>query len=162
MTITDEEFEKALNNKDNIRIIKSVTKKYSGRLSKEIQKSCGLHGLWRCIKNHDDSYGRKFTTSLFMHVEWECKRELSAQKRKPLVFLGEYDDKIESPPLNMEASEILDCLTENQKKIMHQRFFENMTLQEIGENHGYSKEAARQNVNKIIEKLRATIVDVGV
>ena len=45
---------------------------------------------------------------------------------------------------------------------MHQRFFENMTLQEIGENHGYSKEAARQNINKIIEKLRATISDVGV
>jgi DNA-directed RNA polymerase sigma subunit (sigma70/sigma32) len=96
-----------------------------------------------------------------MHVEWECKREISAQKRKPLVFLGESDDKIESPPLSVEASEILDCLTENQKKIMHQRFFENMTLQEIGENHGYSKEAARQNINKI-EKLRATISDVGV
>ena len=162
MTITDEEFEKALKNKDNIRIIKSVTKKYSGQLSEETQKSCGLYGLWRCMKNHDDSYGRKFTTSLFVHVEWECKREISAQRRKPLVFLGESDDKIESLPPNMDASEILDCLTENQKKIMHQRFFENMTLQEIGENHGYSKEAARQNINKIIEKLRATISDVGV
>ena len=163
MTITDEEFEEALRNKDNIRIIKSVTKKYSGQLSEDTQKSCGLHGLWRCIKNHDDSYGRKFTTSLFMHVDWECKRELCAQNRKPLLSLGESDGQIESPPPNKDVSEILDSLTENQKKIMHQRFFENKTLEEIGKSEGYSKEAARQNINKIILKLRENMSeDFGV
>ena len=32
-----------------------------------------------------------------------------------------------------------------------------MTLEEIGKKQGYSKEAARQNINKIIEKLRMLI-----
>lgn len=157
MIITDEEFEKAYQNKDNIKIIKAVTKKYSGQLSEDAQKTCGLHGLWRCIQNHDNSYGRKFTTSLFMHVEWECKRELFSQKKKPLTFLGESDCQIENRHKKEGVSEILDCLTDKQKNIIYQRFYENMTLEEIGKKQGYSKEAARQNINKIIEKLRMLI-----
>jgi len=39
---------------------------------------------------------------------------------------------------------------------MYQRFYENRTLEEIGKKQGYSKEAARQNINKILSKLRET------
>ena len=47
--------------------------------------------------------------------------------------------------------------------MMYQRFYENRTLEEIGEGQGYSKEAARQNINKIISRLRENISeDFGV
>lgn len=154
--VTNEEFEKAYNNQDNKNIIKAATKKYSNRLSQDAQKTCGMHGLWRCIQNHDDKYGRKFTTSLFIHVDWECKRELGLLKRRPLSFLGEYDDDVPSPPASGNCMEILDALPEKQKEIMYQRFYENRTLEEIGKKQGYSKEAARQNINKILSKLRET------
>ena len=152
--VTDEEFETAYNNQDNKNIIKAVTKKYSKILSKDDQTSCGMHGLWRCIQNHDDKYGRKFTTSLFIHVEWECRRHLSASKKNKISFLGEMDSEIASSITGNEALEILDTLPENQKDIIYQRFYENRTLEEIGKSQGYSKEAARQNINKIICKLR--------
>tara|TARA_R110000824_G_scaffold268532_3_gene457163 strand:+ start:285 stop:779 length:495 start_codon:yes stop_codon:yes gene_type:complete len=154
--VTDEEFEKAYSNQDNKNIIKAAAKKYSSKLSKDAQKTCGMHGLWRCIQNHDDKYGRKFTTSLFIHVDWECKRELGILTRKPLSFLGEHDEEIPSPAISGEALDILDTLTEKQKEIMYQRFYENRTLEEIGKKQGYSKEAARQNINKILSKLRET------
>jgi len=154
--ITNKEFEIAYSKQDNKNIINAVTKKYAKQLSKDSQKSCGLHGLWRCLQNHDDSYGRKFTTSLFIHVDWECKRELASLSKKPLLSLGESDGDIASITASGEFSEILESLPEKQKNIMYQRFYENRTLEEIGKKNGYSKEAARQNINKIISKLRET------
>ena len=161
--VTDKEFEEAYSNQDNKNIIKAATKKYSNKLSEDAQKTCGMHGLWRCIQNHDDSYGRKFTTSLFIHVDWECKREIGVMNRKAMSSLGENDIDIPSPAVSGEYSEILETLPEKQKKIMYQRFFENKTLEEIGKSEGYSKEAARQNINKIILKLRENMSeDFGV
>ena len=152
--VTDEEFEIAYENQDNKNIIKAVTKKYANKLSKDSQKTCGMYGLWRCIQNHDDKYGRKFTTSLFIHVDWECKRELASMNKKNMSLLGEQDNDIPSPASSGDFSDMLEVLTDNQKDIIRQRFYENRTLEEIGNNQGYSKEAARQNINKIILKLR--------
>ena len=154
--VSNDQFEKEYSKQDNKNIINAVTKKYSGQLSQDSQKRCGMHALWRCIQNHDDSYGRKFTTSLFIHVDWECKREISSLNKKPVSLLGECDDEIVSPEPSGQIPEILDSLPDNQKEIIYQRFYENRTLEEIGQKQGYSKEAARQNINKILSKLRET------
>ncbi len=154
--ITNTAFENAYKNTDNRNIIKAVTSKYSKRLSEDVQKTCGMHGLWRCMQNHDEKYGRKFTTSLFIHVDWECKREIGQMYRKPLSLLGDDDGDIPGPLTSEETNDLLETLPDRQKEIMYQRFYENRTLEEIGKLQGYSKEAARQNINKIISKLRET------
>ncbi len=159
--VSDQQFEIAYKNPDNKNIIRSVTKGYSGQLSKDEQLICGMHGLWRCLQNHDDKYGRKFTTSLFIHVDWECKRELSRINKKKMSSLGEQAKDIESRNEDAGMPEILEFLPENQKNIVIQRFYENRTLEEIGKSQGYSKEAARQNINKIIQKLKTLICEGG-
>lgn len=160
--VSNEKFEEEYRKQDNRNIIKSVTKKYFSQLSDDEQELCGMYGLWKCIKNHDDAYGRKFTTSLFMHVDWECKREVTRISKKRMSFLGEQDTTIESPSASGEAHDILESLNENQRSIMHQRFYENKTLEEIGKTQGYSKEAARQNINKILQKLKEDSKENGV
>ena len=106
--ITDDDFEAAYNDKHNKSIIKAATKKYSSILSEDIQASCGMHGLWRCMQNHDPSYGRKFTTSLYIHVDWECKRELSRYKKNSVSFLGEMDKEVSHTPASGEFFEIIE------------------------------------------------------
>lgn len=162
INISDEKFEEEYKNQDNRNIMRSVTKKYYLQLSNDEQEICGLYGLWKCIQNHNDSYGRKFTTSLFMHVDWECKREVSRLSKKRMSFLGEQDVSIESPSASGEAKDIMDSLDENQRSIMHQRFYENKTLEEIGKTQGYSKEAARQNINKILKNIKEDSEENGV
>ncbi len=154
--VSDEVFEKEYSKPDNKNIIRSVTKKYSSVLSDDMQKTCGMQGLWKCIQNHRDERGSKFTTSLFMHVDWECKREVSSMlsKKHQMSLLGDSDIEIPSLTASGETSELLDILPEKQKQLVYQRYYENMTLQEIGEKNGYSKEAARQNINKVIDKLK--------
>lgn len=153
--ISNDEFDAAYKDKENKNIIRAATKRYSGALSSDIQSSCGMHGLWRCLKNHDPKYGRKFTTSLFIHVDWECKRELSQAKKKRVSFLGEMDKEVASTYPSGNFFEMIECLSDKQQQIVYERFYENKTLEEIGKSQGYTKEAARQNINKIIEKLKS-------
>lgn len=160
-TVTDQQFETAYKNQDNKNIIRSVTNGYSGQLSKDEQGVCGMYGLWRCLQNHDERYGRKFTTSLFIHVDWECKRELSRINKKRMTPLGEQAENIEATIESSDIPEILEFLSEKQKNIVIQRFYENRTLEEIGQSQGYSKEAARQNINKIIKKLQTFVYEGG-
>ena len=75
--------------------------------------------------------------------------------------LGEQVKDIESRNEDAGMPEILEFLPENQKNIVIQRFYENRTLEEIGKSQGYSKEAARQNINKIIQKLKTLICEGG-
>lgn len=159
--VSNEEFEKAYGDQNNKNVIKSVTRKYSNRLCPEMQRTCGMHGLWKCIQSHDDKYGRKFTTSLFIHVGWECKREISFMDKKPIVFLGDYDSDLSQELFETDFPEMLEVLSEKQKKIMYQRYYENKTLKEIGVENGYTKEAARQNINKTIRKLRDYYSSMG-
>jgi RNA polymerase sigma factor (sigma-70 family) len=152
--VTDEEFETAYTNRDNKGIIRAVTKRYSKTLSPDEQERCGMHGLWRCIQSHNPKYGRKFTTSLFVHVDWECKREIAYINKKPSVQLGSLDQEVSDTPPSMALDDIMDGLPEQEKNIIYQRFYENRTLAEIGKSQGYSKEAARQNINKIISGIK--------
>ena len=153
-SITNEQFEKEYKNQDNINIIRSATKKYSKTLSPDERERCGMHGLWRCIQSHDPKYGRKFTTSLFIHVDWECKREIASLNRKPEMPLGNFDQEISDISPSGSFDDIVSGLNDNEKSIIYQRFYENRTLEEIGKSQGYSKEAARQNINKIIGELK--------
>jgi RNA polymerase sigma factor (sigma-70 family) len=45
-------------------------------------------------------------------------------------------------------------LPPKQREIIYLRFYENYTLSEIGQKQGYTKESARQNVNKSISHLK--------
>ena len=159
--ITDEEFEAAYKNQDNMNVIRAATRKYSNLLSADCQETCGMHGLWRCLQSHNPEYGRKFTTSLFIHVDWQCKRELSKRIKNNESNLGDLDTQISFENPENILLDALDFLPEKQKQIIHQRFYENRTLEEIGDKNGYTKEAARQNINKIINKLKENIEQIG-
>lgn len=44
----------------------------------------------------------------------------------------------------------MESLPEDMKKIIKQRFYGNMTMNEIAEKNGYSRETARRHLNKAI------------
>tara|TARA_B100000929_G_C15240902_1_gene329801 strand:- start:104 stop:529 length:426 start_codon:yes stop_codon:yes gene_type:complete len=127
--------------------------------------------LWKCLRSHDEKYGQKFTSSLYRFVRWECIRELVIHNRKP-AFIQEnhqyfYDDAerfcaygrepecVEDKNIkDDEIMEFVELLSPGQREIIYLRFYENCTFAEIGQKQGYTKQAARQNVNKSISRLR--------
>jgi len=160
-SISNKDFDLAYKNQDNLNVMRAATKRYSNLLCLDSQATCGMHGLWKCLESHNPEYGRKFTTSLFIHVEWQCKREISKQMKNNESNLGDLDTQVSSESSEDFLNDALDFLPDNQKQIIYQRFYENRTLEEIGKKQGYTKEAARQNVNKIIKKIKENIEQIG-
>jgi RNA polymerase sigma factor (sigma-70 family) len=160
--VTDEEFNIAYKDHNNTNIIHKVCSKYRKSLSIDILESCGMVGLWKCLGTHDhDKFpNRPFTSSLYVAVDWECKRELGKQVKKPLILMGEVNTEQYYHVDDM--LELLEMLPDHQRQVVYQRFYEGCTLSEIGKIHGYSKEAARQNVNKGVARLRRFCEEFGV
>lgn len=153
-TVSNEEYNIAYNNKDNQRIIKAVLFTYRGKLDEDTLKTCGLNALWRCLQNHNESFSTKFTSSLWRFVNWECKKELrtlATSKYKPLEL---FDVANEEEEMYSVFDDLHDVLDQEYCQIIKLRFLEKMTLREIGNKFGYTKEAARQKLEKAIGQIR--------
>ena len=143
-------FEKALSNKDNIKIMKAACRKFHRLLSTDEQYNCSLYGLWKALLL--DNTKLKFTTVLFTNVKWACLDYINKNRTKDSRPTTNYID------VPMEYSnglyEYVDGLPPELAKVLTQRYESNMTLNEIGSANGYSHETARQYIQRAIEILR--------
>lgn len=162
--VTDEEFNQALANEDNKRLIKSVLRSYRRLIPEDDLECCGLDGLWRCLGYHREGMGNKLTTSLHKFVHWECRRKLKkimreAEHRAINISAIETQDKFEIPEPTMSSDMVnmLECvsvLREPHRELIKEYYYDQRTMEEIGQRHGYSKEAARQKINRAVKELK--------
>jgi RNA polymerase sigma factor (sigma-70 family) len=162
--VTDAEFRQALSDKNNKNIINSVLSHYYNIIPQDDLESCGLDALWRCLGYHQADKGNKFTTSLWKFTTWECRRKLKEIRRHTLhrvvnISTIEKDDKfdIPEPKQNPDIEHLRECinlLPFKDKQIIQEYYFDRYTMEQIGQLHNYSKEAASQKINKAVNKLR--------
>ena len=150
----DREFEEALKNEDNIKIINHVCKKYITRIQPEDLYRCKLVALWDAMRNFDPERKVKFTSFLYNCIDWECKRQLSEYKKAKRVSTNLSVDG-DCEDINVcETLDWIDSLPEKLAIAVKQKFVYGYTVQEIAEKNNYSRETARQYVQKGIEKLK--------
>lgn len=157
--VSNEEFETAYKNKDNKRVISTVIKKYMRSIDLHDLQSAGMMALWRCLSYHDDSFNQKFTTSLWRFTDWECKRILRSQKNKVKcaqlsVIESDFPENQIVTDNEKYIKECIHLLPTSDKSILELYYYDNRTMDEIGKLNGYSKEAARQKINKSLKKLQ--------
>jgi RNA polymerase sigma-32 factor len=77
---------------------------------------------------------------------------------------NDLDERIHSKQVSNFVRHALDSeeLTEREKYILRQRFFEGVTLREIGTEQGVSRERIRQVEAKALQKLGAVLENMGV
>lgn len=160
-TINDVTFNMAHQCSNNKNIIKKVTSKYRNYLHDDDLVSCGLQALWRTLQCHDNSYGQKFTTSLYRFCEWECQREIRNRRRKikgvtvSMSVIPQEDLEnvyFQGAPKNFE--EIIEILEEKEKEIIFDFFKEGKNFTEISRELGISKSIVKRKINKLIKKLK--------
>ncbi len=147
--------------KDNRNVIRKVISKYNGLLTEEELNDCGLNALWRCLSYHEEGKGKKFTSSLWTFTHWECCRQLKKKSSDGIKAIPITDIDI-TQPFNEETQHIKECLEllpSEYKSLLTQYFYDNRTMEEIGNLRGYSKEAARQKINKALRKLSEIYTD---
>jgi len=132
----------------NIRnIINSVSNKFMYALDHNDISSIAMVTLWKCIEKYDPTKGAKFTSYLYQQLSYALKNEL---KKKNIEYAS---DSIEQPisfSIKNEVFDILESLPNSMKTLLEQRFFHNMTMTEIADENGYSRETARRRLKKAI------------
>jgi len=160
-TITSDDIKQALKNNDNLNIIDTVCNNYRHLLPEDTLEWCALHGIWKCLEKHETKWGRKFTTSLYHHVDWQCKGQLQIKCREESTMPFEEDVSDNSLPVldYLILHESIDMLSFQQRKVIIGKFFHGKSCAEMGRDQGYSREYIRQILSKALSNLRELHID---
>jgi|TARA_B110000503_G_C7061277_1_gene376762 RNA polymerase sigma factor (sigma-70 family) len=139
---------------------------YRNSFTKDELESVKLQWLWNAIRKFDSEKfpNTKFTSYLFNQVVFGLKIELKKRQRDKFRSMGSFDSgegKFGDPKRDYATSEsprvakdfIMD-LPSDVKFILEQKYLYNMTMQEIGEANGYSRETARRRINSAVQFCR--------
>ena len=133
-----------------------VANRYRTAIDFDDIESIKMQTLWRCIDRYDSDKGTKFTSYLYQQLSFAFKNKLKKKRREYNV------DTIESVDRQMQhAMEVRDMITgldPEHADVLNKRFYHNMTMQEIGNSNGYSRETARRRLKtalKICKKMVA-------
>ena len=154
--VSNEVFNKALSNEDYIKIMNKAARSYRNIIATDGLLECKMIALWQALKNFDKSCNVKFTSFLYNSVDWECKRKISKFRKNRLVGLNISPEDSS----DFESVEIEDCMSKihpRLRKVLYQRFFKNMTMEEIGRENDYSRETARRYINDGLDKIKDII-----
>lgn len=150
--LNDIEFENALKDPNNKAIMIKASSAFQKLISKEELESCKMVALWQSMQDWRFDGGQKFESYLYQKVKWECLRvcikEFKYKKRNRELV---HDIKTKKSESLVDVLEILDP---SEQTLIIQRYIYNMTLKEIGIQHGYSYETARKKIKKILLKIK--------
>lgn len=106
--------------------------------------------IWAIQKYVSDKY--KSNKKHEKHVEHIVKN-FDQQSADPAEIFEEMDSKQQ---LTKDIKELIDVcdLTDKQRQQLVMYYYDDMTLKEIGDSFGLTKEAVRLNIKKAIDKLR--------
>lgn len=113
----------------------------------------------KAVKAFDPRHKQQFSTSLFRYLRWECdyflRQHRKPRRTMPLSSLPELAAPV--PDRQDDIDHIRECmgmLDEPQREIVASYYFGRMSLEEIGKERGYSRESARLNLAKAMDRLR--------
>ena len=144
--ITNKVLLEALSDINNIRIMNKVCSKYRNTIPYDELERCKLVSLWQALLAYDPEGGRKFTSFLYNRIDWECKKHVFCEE------VSKEDSHCYQD--SFEIQEVLNKLDPKYQRAVSQRFFKKMTMQEIADSNGYSRETARRYVKKGLDEVR--------
>lgn len=154
--ILNNNFEEYWKSSDVQNIMNKVANRYKNSIDMDDIESIKMQTLWRCIDKYDESRGTKFTSYLYQQITFAFKNKL---KKKRMEF---NNDSIEKQDINtvnkMEVFDILTGLEPELRDVIDKRFYHNMTMVEIGESNGYSRETARRRLKKALKICKKTCI----
>ena len=150
--ISNEEYEEALNNKDNNNILESVISKYRGSIDSDDLSHCKHVALWKALKSYDPKKKTKFTSYLYTIANNYCKNMC---KKKKSIQIGKLEMVVDETDFQ-EGVDVYDLLEKvpEYKKIIHQRYILCMTWKEIAKDNNCCIASAVQKVSRGLEKMR--------
>lgn len=145
----DKSFEDYLNDTNIVNIMNKVASRYRKAIDLDEIESIKMLTLWKCVDKYDPERGAKFTSYLYQQLNWALKNKL---KKKKIEYGCDNIEKTDNGAKSaMEARDVMLGLDPEVQNILSQRFFYNMTMVEIAQANGYSRETARRRLKTAIK-----------
>jgi RNA polymerase sigma factor (sigma-70 family) len=153
----DKTFEEYWNKIDIRNIMNKVAGRYKNAIDLDDIESIKMQTLWNCIKKYDPTRGSKFTSYLYQQLSFAFKNKL---KTKSIEYSnnGPVEKQDWRTSTKYEVIDVLTGLDSDLTEVINQRFYYNMTMVEIGEANGYSRETARRRLKKAIKMCQKNCV----
>jgi len=146
----DKSFEDLVEDPDIVNIMNKVSCNFQKGLDFDEIQSIKLDTLWKCVQNYDTSKGAKFTTYLHNQLNYAFRNEV--KKKKSQVNLGDLHTSVpQKYDYSLDAYDVVFGLPVHISKILKQRFLCKVTMVEIGQANGYSRETARRRLKNAIK-----------
>jgi RNA polymerase sigma factor (sigma-70 family) len=145
----NQQFEEKWNDSNVRNIMNKVSNRYKNNIDLDDIESIQMNTLWRCIEKYDESRGTKFTSYLYQQLSYAFKNKI--KKKRQEFNVDEFDKMDANYGNQMEVIDIVHGLDPDTAKILEQRFYNNMTMKEIGKRNGYSRETARRKLKNAIK-----------
>ena len=166
MQSVNEKFEAAMDNEYYVKILyKICNRNLKTVCSKEEIESLVMSTLWKCVRKYNSSKSNaKFSSYLYRSMENNSRRlykkKISTVKEKQLYEDTFCRSLVKDESSKREVFEILESLKQKNEEyynVLVQKFFYNMTNQEIGEANGCGKEWARKKIKKALNLCRKIV-----
>ncbi len=158
----------------NMRLVVSIAKRHAGQTDNFFELlSDGNMSLIRAVEKFDYSRGNKFSTYATWAIMKNFARSIPEEKRRRERYVTGHEDLFEAAPdtrsdeqeclasaeqNSHRVNRLLDYLDARERQIIRMRAgldnSEGMTLEEIGQQLGITKERVRQLNVRIMNKLR--------
>lgn len=148
--VTDKEFNDALVDSNNIRIGKSVLRKF--QFDDDTARECWLMGLWKALQNYKNDKNATFLTYLHNRIYWHCclvLKQRSQNKNKKIQSLCQDVASKEE----ISVVEILEEIPEQHREIVYDYFINGMKLKELAKKYKFSLETARKHIKKALNSV---------
>ena len=143
----NEKFASKWNDSNVSNIMNKVANRYRANIDVDEIESIKMNTLWKCIEKHDEDKS-KFTSFLYSQLSFALKNKVKKQKLEYNCSTIEKEDF--KAVVSMEYTDIVSGLPDDTRQILNQRFYQNLTMKEIGKINGYSRETARRRLKNAI------------
>ena len=151
--LLNQELKKALDDKDIVNVANSAAKKYVNILSKDEIQDCIMNGVWYSLQRFDESRGVKFTTFVHKGVVIQCQKRIKFNTRQRSLDLIPECTKCSSDfRLKIEMQDEVDNCED--QSIIYDRFYKNMTLDEMAKVRHVTPQTIRNKISKNISQIR--------
>lgn len=157
-------FEEAWNNVEFRKIMHAASKHYARLIDKDDLESLQMTTLWKCLQKYNSESKMSFTTYLYTQIRYTIWNLLTATSKKlkvsnaiEVTTVAPVDSMIRSCRDNQVVSDLMESLNKEDRRLIQQRFFDNLTYEEIAKRNDFTKETARRKIKYILAKSKRLV-----
>ena len=154
----NKKIEKYLSDSNVMRVAYSAASSFSTTLSKDEIQSCILNAIWKASNKYNKRNKTKFTSYLHNGVVYECLSQRKFNRSKKGVTLDETIADKYNPVAEIDMIDTIEAECDDPKLVID-RFYKNMTINELAEDRGVCGETIRIRLKKNLEKLRFSMTN---